>query len=288
MTTKTRPAPVSYEDGMAHLRNFATKKSAYYAAALLMEEDGQFYVWERTQEPCFGFLRTYKVTHPDCTRPQDHKPGDLINPFPPGNPAALAVPFQQNKDKNQQAFWDYWYGPDSPFHAVLIDAVLMDNEVQYTGIVFKDLNVDSTLLIQFLRQDRFIQRYVSNFFALREMFPEETDKLIGTVCRFVQSNGSSSGVQTDPKNYYNGKIVEDITGGTFYDRYAYNRPEVDYVFGHGNKLLNEYFRSRGFPYPPLEETLKFLKGIIGDDLSSTSNEEPTAPVLGKPKAQAAA
>jgi hypothetical protein len=67
----------------------------------------------------------------------------------------------------------------------------------------------------------------------------------------------------EPKRYYNGDWV-DLTGGTFYNRAAYNRPEVDYVFGHlgsednFSRLLVNKFNGKY----SLENSFAFFKEMV--------------------------
>lgn len=240
MVARVRGNPVSYEEGLAHLRKFAGTVGIYRnAASLLMEEDGLYYVYDCPSEPCYGFLRTYGK---GSTRPNDPRPGDLPRDFPDGTPVALAVPFPQIKDHTTtKEYWDmYFSGFLSPYREALKQAELIDNDIQYLGIVFLDTDVDSSVLIQFLRVTRYATS--ENYYKLKTVLPDEKPEDLFKISLCISSNGTPRAPHAPLKKYLDGEFLPDVTGGTFRNRYAYNRPEIDYIFGR--PLDEENFTKR--------------------------------------------
>ncbi len=261
-TTKVKPEPIPYKQGLEECRKFASKSPQRHAAVLLMEEDGKYFLWIRDNEPCYGFLRTYG---PKSTRPQDYKPSDLYNDFPPGTPVILAVPFRYVLRYTEgKEFFDYFFSQESPWKDVFKDSELMCNEEFIYGIVFKDTDIDSTLLISMLRQSRDLNNLLREFFEFRSK--GLSIRLAFLACFYMVSSGHPKNFLNPPKAFINGEYIKDITGGTFRNRYAYNRPEVDFVFGRPkiNESFPKIMYETSYGNYSLEHSISVLKEMAGE------------------------
>src|SRR5690606_4074909 len=120
------------------------------AFCLLMEHEGVLRAFPRTGQPCYGEMRPYGK---GCDRPDDVRPTDLFSPFPDGTPVAVSLSmYSRQSSVESHDFLNVILDKDkSPWRAALKDyEVLTKNHSGFVvteGILFKDLHVPSTLLI---------------------------------------------------------------------------------------------------------------------------------------------
>lgn len=168
--------------------------------------------------PCYGYLRVYG---PHSTRPNDPRPSDLPIDYPLGKPVLLCVapygPTTWTPKRGQMVTFPY---RNVPF-------TLLDNGC----LLFEDLSVDSTLLLKFIRDWNYygrVEGYPSEFYQLA---PEE-QLIMSTFLYWDNYNKCwrpMYDVGGDIKKYLAGELV--VKTGPFNERFDYNRPEVDYLWG---------------------------------------------------------
>lgn len=247
----------NFEEALDNLKTMNRLVGANFT--LLMEDEGLYKVYERQNQPCQGGeMRKYWSTHgDDCTRPFDHRPGDLKTPFPKGNPVAVAQDMYsynthigEKKIEQHNNMIDAIYSSESPYlrgfgspESVL--KIKGDKEM-YHRVIYTDTKVDSTLLVNSLQYknscnfDTF-RRYIEYGFTTREALA--LPMLMNTnICESLNPDGSTRKIIIPGATgtyYFSGhaslrRIFEadanDLTGGTYYDRYDYNRPEVQDLF----------------------------------------------------------
>lgn len=230
-------------DGRLTANNYQPKDTIQYIGASI-----PLFVRMNEHQPCQGGeMRTYKSSHgADCTRPEDGRPNDLYCPFPEGTPLVVGVPWQHVP-------WQHIYEPFDPVKDIIFNpeispwrSVLKKFELTEKYSLILDTDVDSTTLVSLFR---FMNSEWGScgrtFNRMKEMYPNEDPLTL-----FIASVQSSLSYENEfvPKaasNYYtafsgspdyrriyNGTPI-DLTGGTFKGRFAYNRPQIDYLFGQG-------------------------------------------------------
>lgn len=243
-----------FSTGLDHLRSFPFQdfNSAYNYAMLFEEEDGSHKIVERVGMPCWGALREYERG----TRPNDPWPGDLRAPrhiFPEtGKPVAVAVYFHVKimmpNVKIVGPEWmyaninpDYWnkfiefiFHPDiSPWKAACKDVELIKNELgYYQGCVFKDTKIDPNVMVALLRCNVNFCSKAHNWGMLMEKDPS-LDPRVAYLMAF-KADGYYFNPRIILSSFFNGTPVDISSGGTFYDRESYNRPDIQFIFGGKN------------------------------------------------------
>lgn len=99
-----------------------------------------------TSRPCFGEMRAYGK---ESTRPSDSKPSDLPRPLPPGVRRLAAGVCVPRMAKGQVEPYINWMLTEGPFRALGKDYEIVSNTKSVTGVLFKDTDVDPTMLISF-------------------------------------------------------------------------------------------------------------------------------------------
>lgn len=258
MPAKETPVE-NIEVGLKALRSFVLSNQNKLIFNLLMQRGDDIIHVEYTQQPCYGELRPYAKTHPDMLPEHQRKvqkPGDLHSPFPDGTPVAVAVPFynQPNGVTTEQynRIVNLVLDPGlSPWREALKDFEVLKNEDgRIAGIIIKDTNIDSTVMVNLFMTLRGASwgSFYKVLTNLLEKFPEEDPYLLlaaatqyGPSWDSGQKNmvNASFAYYISPalnvKNFLRGEFGKDITGGTFRDRYAYNRPDLHNVFGENAK-----------------------------------------------------
>lgn len=257
-------------DGVEKLTEFGTNPNGN-AFALLMEHEGKLLYYHRGSQPCYGEMRTYGDK---STQPEVHKPGDLFHPFPDGTPVGVSVPFFAHpQNKNRDVLASFLFGKDSPWRrgTGTFDVLRVDGVPK--GIITMDTEFDPTPLISALICSRSLlaEHYCNILSKLRVAFPKREDFEHFRVMCFFQFTGSQGWAPMSPLVYslssqlvlkrFNSGDSVDITGGTFRDRYAYNRPKLEKVFSEDGKNDN-----------PLLDTINELKK--GDTASNTYRPQP--------------
>lgn len=179
---------------------------------------GGSYIKNAPNPPCYGYLRVYGK---HSTRPNDPRPDDLPIDYPLGTPVLLCIaPYGSTKwtpKREQMVQFPY---RNVPF-------TLLDNGCQ----LFEDLSVDSTLLLKFIRDWNYhgqTDHYPKEFYSL-----SSAEQLVMSTFMYFESYYKvwrlTYEVGADIKKYLTGELV--VETGPFNQRFDYNRPEVDYLWG---------------------------------------------------------
>lgn len=224
----------SLEAGIQHLYEFGQRKnmSRYNYAFLMLEEDGTYKLVERLGMPCWGAIREYGCG----TRPDDYWPFDLREPrhiFPKtGNPVAISFQFKRIDIRNGYNTNEQWnkfitefvFNVEvSPWAKCLNDFELIIRDDLITGVVIKDTKVDPTVIANMMK-------YVGSSHSTAPKKWGEMMKVGKHPLTSFFYLAKSWWPRTVLERYFNADPF-DYTGGTFYDRYSYNRPDVEKIFG---------------------------------------------------------
>lgn len=256
------------EDGIEHLRQFVL----FYAQAILnggyggntwavLTEDkqGNLVVYERLSQPCYGEMRPYgNITHAhkDAAEPnllpedqrKVHKPTDLYHPFPKANPIAIAVVFRRKLTERTNTLIDCMYDEEeSPWRIGLSDVELVNIKDTHVGVILKDTHVNPTVMVNLFRASRDLREVCDliwnedlterQFIACYGMLQKTGDGYYisndGNYTFFGNTPDLQRIADCNPVNYHDDR--------TFYDRDAYNRPRIDYIW-QGTKSLKEQLK----------------------------------------------
>lgn len=234
---------MDFDSGVAKLYDFVRTLPYGNSFALLMkqgEEEDSHKVYHRTNQPCYGEMRTYgKETIPE-KQSKVIKPGDLHSPFPDGEPVgvALALP---NHFEGLDRLVEYIFSPESPWGNTNRQVTLVkDDQGRYIGAVYTDTDFDPTILIHkwlFLKDVSFNQAF---FRDLLKIFP---DVPLAELLLFSQTllpyypdkyqlfwrNDYFLSIRTNVENFVNCRpIMGELT---FRQRCAYDRPGLQDIFG---------------------------------------------------------
>lgn len=249
---------LSVAAGIAHLTEFVIKNhGSGYTWAVLVDTGNGLEVHERYSHPCYGEMRPYaqpKFDHRDAKKgywepellPVEQravkKPTDLFWPFPKGEPIALGV---TNYNKSTSNMYNGMmehivYNPEiSPWRQCLADTTIVKNGELVAGIVFNSTDFDPTIAVNMFRKT------ANNLHAICTNIKEWTKHGATDQEAFILSGGmyldinsirywsdeyAPFGVTPDFSKLINGEANDLTDGGTFRQRYAYNRPKNDYVF----------------------------------------------------------
>jgi hypothetical protein len=191
----------------------------------------------RQRQPCWGELRKYERSHPTrCTQPSVNKPGDLHHPFPDGKPIGLAVNVDVNwdgyKPQLPEDHMKFILGDESIYKCGIGKTeVLYDDRGLPDAIYFDGLNVDPTILVNFLRtmatstMSNIVQGYLDAGLSRKEA--QVLVKLNGSYS--IKSGYVGSGYPHSVRRVYQ-SAPHDFSGGTMEQRVDYNRPMQDYIF----------------------------------------------------------
>lgn len=243
----------SLEIGLNELREFATRVfQGYYNYAILFEEDdGSYNLVERIGMPCWGALREYECG----TRPDDLWPSDLrtsLHIFPKtGKPVAVAASFARkvapnkpSKDaitRQQQAFMcsvddynsfiEFVFNPDiSPWRAATDGVELLkDKDGCYKGCVFTNTKIDPNIMLGILRTNVNQSNLAKNWAAFMRNNEGVDPRVAWLKCQTLNAYNFAHRVLFE--NFFTGKPVDISSGGTFYERESYNRPDIQFLFG---------------------------------------------------------
>jgi hypothetical protein len=272
--TANSVAVASIAAGLAHLTNFAlTQDGSRYTWAVLMETGDKYTIHERHSNPCYGEMRPY-ATGPAKNGPYEpklfpveqrkvHKPGDLFWPFPEGTPIALAVPLYGED-------FEWLFNAEiSPWRSVLKDVELVYKADTLRGIVIKDTNVDPTVMVNLFRTR--MNHYCYNYIKSQDTkYGMEIDRIVD--CLIPHGSFKTCGVfgfEPDIDLILSGKPNDLSDGGTFKQRYAYNRPKQDYLWkGSSFKKVIEKITGKKGEYITLksEEILAIKKWVYNRKL----------------------
>lgn len=201
---------------------------------------GEIRVYERVQQPCYGELRKYKETHGDgCTKPESKRPSDLFWPFPFGTPEALAIGLPEWRGaKGHRPMFDYLFSNESPFRTGFISAENIEWSKGSAGLVLLDTEFDPTVLINLLKylQDRrgengvrFAKYVKLGLLPLEAFVLDYSVNYSEWEGRMKQNDPYIFPVALDLQGVINQK-PNALTGGTFKDRFDYDRKRMHEVF----------------------------------------------------------
>ncbi len=247
-TPDVTKAGVTLEEGMKLVRSF--NKTGNAGALLMLRDTGLYDYVERTSQPCTGWARPYGKG----SLRNGYWPGDLIasrNLFPDGVPVAIIFAHAtQVNAVNTPIVEEGFLSPQySPWRSVLKDFEIVKNNNQYYTLI-KDLDIEPTVMLSLFRGLRFAGAYAARYNTLRKDYPNIDPKVIflaamctsgtGPITFMTHENAIGGGAPDWQRMLISDPV--DHTGGTFSKRYAYNRPEIDYVFGENvePKLTSPY------------------------------------------------
>ena len=224
----------SEEEMWDELRKASTSMSGINFALGIRTDEGQLQVWKRPSQPCQGGeMRKYGITHDDCTRPKDKRPGDLYYPFPDGTPLAVCSKF----GKGVKYWYSVYVNDTSPYRRAYGNEDNIEL-VRDKGVLVKDASlIDPTMLVYFFRKLRDGSEDFFDSYLFKELTPIELvlfDLIGWKGCNFNKRGESSmyDVRKINLKQFLKGGVEAsyDLTGGSLKDRYDYNRPEIEYVF----------------------------------------------------------
>lgn len=231
------------------MRSFVRRMSGLNFVLGMQTDDGVYQVWPRENQPCQGGeMRKYKITHDDCTRPEDFRPEDLEYPFPDGKPLAVGFGYQQEGCGDIERFKALYLNDQQPliraFTTPTNVEVISDNEGNFTGFIVLDADLsEPTALVKIARGLRGHYPSKEIMYALENgVTPQEIMffKLIRYTIRnsmgfynlSMSSNYSGNVYWFDAEKFFKGGIdgCRDLTGGVLGNRIDYNRPKIDDIF----------------------------------------------------------
>jgi hypothetical protein len=248
---------LSVAAGIAHLTEFVSKNhGSGYTWAVLVDTGNGLEVHERYSHPCYGEMRPYaqpKVDHKDAKKdywepellPIEQravkKPTDLFWPFPKGEPIALGVTNYNKSDSD--AYNDMMehivYNPEiSPWRQCLADTTIVKNGKLVAGIVFNSTDFDPTIAVNMFRKTANnlvsvaanMKTWLKCGATEQEAFILAGGMIVDDYVSYNSEEYAPFGVTPDFSKLINGEANDLTGGGTFRQRYAYNRPKNDYVF----------------------------------------------------------
>lgn len=305
MTTEIQKTVNSVEEGMDRLRSFARETQGMFYALLSEESDGSLLMTYKLNKPCYGELRPYgSGVNPlqAETRGKDHKPSDLPNGFPEGKILGVAVPwslkaFQYPGIENLTRAV---VSPDiSPWRTVLKPDVcevlrgFAGDDDCLSGFVWHNLkSVQPSTVISFLMGTRSINLTSASSSMLKQKGitgPEDVlpflpwflsywnyGTLKGTFSPNLPQVYDLALAGADMSRFLNGQPF-DLDGGlSWYDRAAYNRPNISYAFGFKH---DAWLKLKGQVKPEkMLELLVDLKARPPQDDWNPEGLDPTQPV----------
>jgi hypothetical protein len=186
------------------------------------------------------------------------KPSDLYYPFPQGSPVALAVAFSPFDADGTAMIKDVVLNPEiSPWREVLKEFELIyDKKGRFIGIVITDTHINPTTMVNMFRKiNRHHQNSSPLYTRLLASFSVLSKLEAFVLAQMCYSAGNDilmfySGNDYNPMDdnpdftrVFGGTPI-DTTGGTFYDRYAYDRPRIDFLWGVGKGRLSDNVKAR--------------------------------------------
>ena len=206
------------------MEEHSKKNKGSIGFVLAMEHEDEITIHDRFKQPCQGGeTRKYFSTHGDkCTQPENKKPGDLECPFPPGRPVAIAFPLSDTP-RNELSLRkrDLIISAISPYRAGFKDVT---PHKEGLGFTIMDTHVDPTVMIQGVQ-------HIRSRGGTRDEFGsfEDLDFLFLTsYCGWFPSEYYMH-QNLSPRRFYEGK-PNDLSGGSYYDGYDYNRSYNAHLF----------------------------------------------------------
>jgi hypothetical protein len=285
----THTMGLTFDDAMQRMIKWpSTLPGICRSWSLITEEkDGTFSFYERPSQPCYGEMRPYaKITHSNMPQYAEKKllpvsqrtvtmPFDLYAPFPTSIPKAVSIAIRTD-EAPQRYLEQVVYNPEiSPWRTVLKDVTLLykdDSHKKLDGVVIGDTTVDPTVMVNMFRKTNQINSYqIDN---VLKHFPDANllaafvlgQAMNGSVDKFsINTNidyANWSGNNQDWSAIMNGKPYDYTDGGTFQQRYAYNRPKNDYIWKDPTDKNNFKLPHEKGGVKEAKENLDFLTNLI--------------------------
>ena len=239
--------------------DFNSKTNYENAYIIITEENDKRQFHKRTQEPCLGGLRKYKVTHGDEATDDHYKPGDLHHPFPKGEPVGLSMVFHRpykyegNKQVLQsltpefERIVSFLFSKNSPFIKGFLDPGVIEltrnSEGWLTGCLVLSTDGDPTTLVNLFRTIRTIPRATDNIKFLYDYGCTDHEVLLHcmnsySTCDFdnqpnlakYQSHTYVNNMNKFLPDKFKSGEVNLFTKGSFRERYDYSRAKVQDLF----------------------------------------------------------
>jgi len=254
--TTTDKNNVSYEEGIAHLKEFAlrTFQGSFNYAMLFIEDDGSHTIYERVGMPCWGALREY---HSGTSPTTDYWPGDLRTDrhiFPKtGHPVAVSTiltkaqymaPAANAKagicsydDWNQ--FVEFVYNPEiSPFKRALKGFELLKDANIYRGVIITDTNINPSDMLGLFRVNFNRNNTARNFAQVMKDNPGIDPRVAYLKASDIDQYYLST--KMNLKMWFTGEPRQLDEGHTYFSRMKYNRPEIEFIFDPKDKTTVSY------------------------------------------------
>jgi len=223
------------DEAWDHMRNYVPHHNYNICYAMLFIEEDGYHVHERTSQPCYGEMRAYGEK--SINRPNDPRPTDLHTPFPEkGNPIG-AVSYHARLPQNDATLFalNLHCNPEiSAYRDVAsggVEVILAENHV---NVFVKTSDFDATQLVAFFRKTRMAN---TAMYQLHQMG-------VGDKEAYCLGFGGSVGGNQFHLNCYTSVLdlwriynqqPNNLTEGTWYNRYDYNRPHIDFILGETGK-----------------------------------------------------
>lgn len=228
---------------------------------IVIEDEGRLSVIEYKNRPCYGELRKYERTHPgDCTQPEVRWPADLTQGFPrKGTPVGLGLRFNHfNSDVSHNKIEgdnrvtlnkmaEFIFSKHSPwkkgFEKGKYVEITYDSDGNVCGVVLRSSHFDPTVLINliFCLRSSWHNNKIEMYNSVRSLGLGEKASwlyIASQVSQFIPFyNFNSSNISL--KRFFD-QNPQDLTGGSWHDRWDYNRPKVMNIFsaGEGEEGIN--------------------------------------------------
>lgn len=278
------------------MHQFNRENGSISWSMITQDEDLGLSFHERKKQPCFGEMRKYKSTHGDeCHKPEG-KPGDLHDPFPKGTPVAISIawgtyppPIPVESDELDELIYLFW-GAKSPWingfvHPESLDFTLTEDKKSYRGFVLTNTDFDPTVFVNLINVWKKIWGYqpshepvLKKYRLAKEAGLEGVELIIAMASVNLMENsnwGQKEGIIFDDGYYtprswdltrLRNQDPKDISGGTFRDRYDYDRMYLHTIFEKDGPSTSEQM---GGSYGPVVgthlECMKKLKEVLSHE-----------------------
>lgn len=239
----------SFSDGVDQLNDIIPKLVGGISWAMLTFEKDSNEPWKlhvRNNQPCYGEMRKYKVTHGSaCTQPEDKRPSDLHHPFPEGTPMAIGVHWGTTISVARETARFLFNPITSPWKVGFKKPEIIENSHILHGVSFYDTAFDPTVFVHALKIFRSVSVFnYPSYTVFREIGLEPYEAVIAS-----QIFGSYRPTSTFAPFYTTGSFTPhfsvkrfkdknpvDLTGGTLRQRFDYNRKKLSFIFDDENGI----------------------------------------------------
>lgn len=238
----------------------------HYGIVFKDPETEELSLHKMTRQPCLGELRPYKEDGDNI-----YRPSDLTAPWPKtGNPVAVGITLGWwfVKDISEE-LRDIFFGPDGPWGKAFPFGCLFETAANGSLIVVTtETNVNPDILVNAFGVARSISVIRTYYENLRKAGAEPKEALDAVLCGAqlsdvstvvsVQSQGVASWFQQPDFKKVISQSPDTFTKKSFYDRGAYHRPKIEYLWA-GKQLIKQDDK---FKKPiPVDEFLSIFRGL---------------------------